>query len=46
MGVFPIVPGYIAKELKIVVISSLRIGPSWGGKGQPKLELLTSREPL
>lgn len=45
MGVFPIVPGYIAKELKIAVISSLRIGPSWGDKGQPKVDSLLQGAP-
>lgn len=43
MGVFPIVPGCIAKELKIVVISSLRIGPCRGDEGQPKVDWLLQR---
>lgn len=46
LGAFPIVPGYIAKELKIVVISSLWIGPSWGDKGQPKVDLLLQGAPV
>lgn len=45
LGVFPIVPGYIAKELKIAVISSQRIGPSWGDEGQPKVDSLLQGAP-
>lgn len=38
-GRFSHCTGLACQKLKIVVISSLRIGPSWGGKGQQKVDL-------